>query len=838
MPQHQRLVLFLVAILFSHCATVRAEPPTAKEAQHPAEPGKTDLYGDALPRGAIARLGTLRWRVFLTNFTRVSMSCDGSISALQREDFGVSVWDSATGKEVPWFKPDASIKAVLFAPDGKRLLIYKGQSNGKRRGEGEFRWTIEHREVGSGKLQKQVELESNREQLEFPQFSQDGKYFLAKRGDQWLGTVAIWDASTGKIYAKIEQEKVFFDRFTVSPDGKILAAVNEDKSLSLRELPGGRELHRLPRVGVPRDYDHYNPTFSPDGGTLVTSFVDYDKRSLYFWDVASGKLRHEIKDRGGRVAFSPDGKSLVCGETKAFRLIDTTTFKELRSFERNDDGARCLDFSADGKRLLSGHDSTIGVWDVATGKRLSGAPGHETSITSLAFAPDSRSLASGAWGETAYVWDLKTCRPRQQFLGHSITVASLAFSPDGTTLATGDGSAGFAHGDDNVDVRLWDLGKGELRRTFTTHLCGVRSLAFSKDGKSLASAGNDEYYRVWETPTGRKRFETSGHDHHSNSVAFSPDGGTLLVVGAEGQLSLWDVRAEKKLRDLGPQGKREIHFAAFVRDGKAVLTCEGGRGMDNAECRFWNVENGDLLKTIPGPRSNEWLRLVISPDGTLLADLAEDREEEGIRLWDVESGAPLVVLRGHGWVGALAFSPDGKTLASGDGTAILLWDVAQARLMGLEQEFGSTTVPAGGLRVSSERTVSFLKEWLVRVAGAEKQARPLLPKLDDDNFEIRDRAAADLEKLGLAAESVLREVLEGSIPPEERAGIERVLKALAKEQKGMADNGGRLRRVIKALEAIDSAASRKALQELAKGDAGLTVTRLAREAEERTERRR
>ena len=832
MSRRQRLVLLLVVLAFSCGSPGRAEPAAVV---------RTDSYGDPLPPGAIARLGTLRWRVGLTNFTSVSMSRDGAIAALQREDHGVSLWNAATGNEVTWFKPESSMKAVRFAPDGKTLLIAKGESDGKPRGDETFRWTIEHREVGTGKLHNKVEVASTPEHLVFPQFSCDGKYFLAKGAKDRVGfedgPVTLWDASTGKMCAKIEQVKVFFDRFTISADGKILAAVNEDRSLSLRELPGGRELHKLPRVGGPSWYDHYNPTFSPDGRTLVTSFVDHDTRTLYFWDVASGKLRHEIKDRGGRVAFSPDGKSLVCDETGAFRLFDTTTFKELRSFERIDDSARCLDISADGKRLLSGHDNTIAIWDMATGKRLSAAPGHETSIRSLAFAPDSKSLASGAWGGTAYVWDLKTGKPRHEFRDHHVSVASLAFSPDGAILAVGDGHPGYASGSDKVDVRLWDLGREKLRRQFTAHLCGVSSLTFSPDGKTLASTGLDSYYRVWNVATGQKRFEVHSHDdHHETSIACSPDGKTLLVAGSKGELALWDMAEGKKLRDLGPQGKREVRFAAFVRGGKAILTCEGGRLRDDpAECRFWSVQSGELLSAVPGPRYGDRLDvLALSADGTLLA--AQDAgTDSAVLLWDVESGTPLTLLRGHSdgtntddaGILTLAFSPDGKTLASGGhDTTILLWDVAQARLTGLRTELGEADLPA----------VAFLKDWLVRATDAEKQAQPLLPKLDADSFETRERATADIKKLGLSAEPALREALKGSVSEEVRNRIERVLKAMNEGRKGVADDGGRLRRVVKALEVVDTADACKALREFARGDAGMTVTKLAREAVERLER--
>jgi len=833
-------VLVLVALAVAGSQPARAEAPATEGEPKPAASAHTDSHGDPLPPGAIARLGTLRWRVGLTNFTSVSMSRDGSIAALQREDYSVSLWDATTGKAVAWFKPHSSMTAVLFAPDGKTLLIAKRQPDGKRGidGDQKFRWTIEHQEVGTGKLKKSVPVTSSTsfKPLKFPQFTRDGKFFLGKQSKDFTGleggSVILWDVSTGERYAEVQDETIFFDRFAVSPDGKILAGATHDGYLFLRELPSGRELCKFPRVGGPPWDNHYDPTFSPDSRLLATSLVNHHSSTLYFWDVASGKLRHEIKDRGGRVAFNPDCKSLVCGEEKAFRLFDTTTFKELRSFERNDDGARCLDFSADGKRLLSGHDNTIGIWDVATGKRLSAAPGHETSITSLAFAPDSRSLASGAWGGTAYVWDLKTGKPRHQFRDHHITVASLAFNPDGAILASGDGQAGFCAGSDKVDVRLWDLSRGQLQRQFTAHRVGVCSLAFSPDGKALATAGLDEYFRVWDPATGRQRFEVRGPDNmHWKRVAFSPDGRTLLVAGYKGEFALWGVAEGKQVRDLGSGEKREIRFAAFVREGKAILTCEGGRGGERAQCRFWNVGSGELLNAVPG-RWNErgWPPLALSPDGTLLAAVVPDYGKV-IQLWDVESGGPLARVQGHTeGTSVLAFSPDGKTLASGGyDTTVLIWDIAQIRLSALWTELGEPDRPA-------DRAVGFLKEWLVRVADAEKKVRPLLPKLDDDNFDVRERATADLEKLALPAEPVLREIMKGSGSAETRNRIERVLKPIDKGRKGAADDGGRLRRVVKALEAIDTADAGKALRELAHSDAGLKVTQLAHEALERLDR--
>jgi WD40 repeat protein len=799
-----------------------------------APPARTDRDGEPLPSAAVARLGTLRWRHLNSAQALVTLSPDGTAVGARGEG-GFRVWDTATGKPLAWLEPDPSVRAALFTPDGKTLLTASQPRDPAPRADPHLvRWVVQQREVGSGKVRGRVEFAFPLDYAYEPHFSPDGKFFLAKDRQNKM---ILWDTATGERYAQVECTTTPNNAVALSPDGKALAAASQDGHLYLHELPGGRQLHQLPRVSEVSFQGHFAPAFSPDGRTLATA----GPRSLFLWDVAGGKLRHEVKGCHGRVAFSRDGKYLACGDSEGIRLLDAATFAEVRRLEGHDRRVDALFFSADGKRLLSAHGCTLALWDVATGRRLNAAPGHEVSVVSLAFAPDGRSLASGGddLDGTALVWDLKTGRPRHRFTGHFRAVASLAFSPDGTTLATGDGYANYAIGSNEAEVRLWDLGRDRLVRHFVAHLGGVSSLAYSPDGKSLLSAGYDARFRMWDAATGERRFQVRGLNHQFRSLAFSPDGRSVLAAGSSGELALWDAGSGEKVRDFGPQGNfRHVRFAGFVQGGKVVLSQEYPR---QAPCvfRFWDVKTGSQLRSVKAPSGRTCAHgVALSPDGTTLAVVADDSRTPTIQLWDAEAERPVTSLRGHAnHVQVLAFSPDGKTLASGgDDTTVLLWDVVQARLEALWGELGERDAPARRAADDPARTVAFLKERLAQAGAAEKRVRALLPDLDNDSFEVREKATAELGKLSAPAESALREALKGSPSEEAARRIQRVLDAISKGSQAAPDDGLRLQRMVKVLEAMNTPEARQALRALARGEDGLTVTRLAREATERLDR--
>jgi WD40 repeat protein/predicted Ser/Thr protein kinase len=241
--------------------------------------------------------------------------------------------------------------------------------------------------------------------------------------------------------------------------------------------------------------------------------------------------------------------------------------------------------------------------------------------------------------------------------GQRDSVLSVAFSPNGRLLASGSSDS---------TINLWDVTSGRSVRQLIGHKGQVFGVAFSPNGRMLASAGGDRTVKLWDVAGGRELVTFAGHTDRVYSVAYSPDGSTLASASKDQTIKLWEVAGGRELRTLaGHSGS--VAAVAFSPDGQMLAS-----GSEDGTIRLWDVASGRELRSMLA-HSSLIHAIAFSPDGRTLASGSRDKT---VGVWNVGDGRELRTLTGHtGFVEGLAFSPDGRVLATAsEDTTVRLWD--------------------------------------------------------------------------------------------------------------------------------------------------------------------
>ncbi len=555
---------------------------------------------DALPPGAVGRLGTLRFRC-RDHINCVAFSPDGKYVAAgggaHFKDYAIDLWNSVTGRLAHRFVGHHDrVWDLAFTPDGTTLI--SGGADGVR-------------------------------------------YW-----DVCKGTMIRWTRTTGIVLA-----------LAISPDRRICAVGTSEGAIHLWSQNGQL---LIGSIKSPAEVEALK--FSPDDRWLVSTGWDLKSReTVRFWDVATRKKLWELRGQEletfwrDTVAFSSNGLLFAQGTDQGqIQIWNTRQRQMVRAISGTDKGrrARVLGFAAKDALLFSqGHGGEICIWDVKSGKLKEKF--NALFTWQVALSPDARTIAYGN-GATVKLWDIVAREHRHELPGHHSTIRSIAFSPDGKVLASS------AH---DHTVRLWEIqSQKELRQWHTGADNHAWQVSFSADGKTLLTA-NWQYVELRDTSTGKLTGSLgTGKSWALTEARMLPDQQTLVTVDSK-RAQVWSIKERRELRTImGPYDG--IDATAISADGRLVAFSRGNR------LWVWETPTGKRTAQLD---SDAVSTPTFSSDGRHLAwtGLAGM-----IFVWDVDRMEMRHRLRTRDDIQALAFDRSGRYLASaGSGSRIRLWDM-------------------------------------------------------------------------------------------------------------------------------------------------------------------
>ena len=644
-------------------------------------PDDSDVAKCALPEGAIARLGrgSLRdmafspdgqyfavgtniglwlydlptlspialWETDRGYIDGVTFSSDSQWIALHRYHEAIRVWDIQNAvciaeMELTKVQDRWGLSTPIFSQDGERLVVFNGR---------EYNRKVQAWSPQTGALLSETEISPITYGVYPTCFSPDLSLLAGTSFDRDSRTakfIAVWDMETGEQIARLDWTEVRFGRLCFSPCGRFLASGGSEGRIQVWNVESGD----LEEIYTKYEDAQMHPYYTPEDG-LIAAVASPSQSKIEIWHLEKGEKIDifEQQSKGNFVRFSENGTQLA--------YIDSNEIK-----------------------IWTKGKSTDQVSPTIQG------PTRPVTVGSLVLTPDEKTIVATYWDRKAFLWDASNqCvrHPTEEELPDKTYKVYLA--ANGKIFAT-------SSTENTVKVRTFGSSKPIAEIPFPeSELTSTEALA--PTGHRLAAVDRDRNIHVWECPSppnGVDRKENwekcavliGGHPKGIQRLAFSPDGKRLASISIDRTALLWDVDTGEKIAEMDlprppSQGKRRGRYTAvgvaFSPLGDLIA------GGHQGDIMLWNATDGKTLMTLPQPETSQRsIMLCFSPCGQYLASGAwwqGGLQKVPIRLWEVASGKNIATFWGHTTdVHCFAFSADGTLLVSGgyDGV-IYLWDL-------------------------------------------------------------------------------------------------------------------------------------------------------------------
>jgi len=850
------------AFFFLQPAPVKAPPPKDEQAHNSA--------ADALPDGAVARLAASPYRV---GNAALALSADGGeVIAVTAQ--GVALrFDSATGKPlgrrqfaprddvrpngqaVPQLTADGRVAAIMESLDGDpfsnsgRLSVWDvpGEKLLFRRG-GKADEPVGHFGLApDGKTLAMVEHVGQRTVLM-------GYEVATGKGKEW-GELEyhVYD-----VKFSADGHRLVVSQTSADPKAK------EQYTLTCFDPAAGRKLWTVPRAGSQTEF-----AVSPSGRTVA--MASPTQRAIELIETGDDKAaptrREQVCGPGVahpncQLAFAPGGRTLVLDYFDYAVVWDVQKGEEVTRLDKPKTGVsgywpQVGAFSADGKTAVTNH-GLLRRFDLTTGKAVFDPPAADLltgPVEHLTFTSDGKEVFASAWGREAGRWEVAGAKRTARVRSSDNASRQLVHTPDGLRAVA------YRPESTPHTVAVLDPSTGEALRTVRwatdkeVGLNGLRAVALAADGRTLLVAHGDEpkanpvtRATTYDLVAGRRvgRVEVAGNLQFATSP-FSPCGRWVVMGG-----KVFHVASGTELftlsggpgEGLHPGGKWYSGEVWFSADGRLLAGRLAGTPTSEDTLAVWELASGKVIARLPGARRTA--QVAFSPDGRTVATV----DGRGACLHDllgvrkpVTYAAPDIACRAVERGAAaqtVAFSPDGTRLATGheDGS-VTVWAVpaADAPPAGKGDEWADLTAESPVVaRAAVERWARdpdgvkrLVKRVKPDIPPADPLASALIARLDDRDFAEREKATKQLIVLGAKGERAVREALAGSPSAEATARLERVLAALPAAVQRLPLTGEDLRavRAVEVLERGRTPEGRKLLQQWAEAGVG---TRLGDEA--------